>query len=60
MKAAIVHAFDQPPRHGEIDAPQAAAGEVLVRVRAAALSQLARTGQRQALQRRAERIVFTL
>ncbi|MFJ4064400.1 zinc-binding alcohol dehydrogenase family protein [Pseudomonas sp. NPDC089996] len=42
MKAAIVHAFDQPPRYGEIDAPQADAGEVLVRVRAAALSQLVR------------------
>ncbi|WP_176511502.1 quinone oxidoreductase family protein [Pseudomonas faucium] len=42
MKAAIVHAFDQPPRYGDIDAPQAAAGEVLVRVRAAALSQLVR------------------
>ncbi|WEK28834.1 MAG: zinc-binding alcohol dehydrogenase family protein [Candidatus Pseudomonas phytovorans] len=42
MKAAIVHAFDQPPRYGEIDAPQAAPGEVLVRVCAAALSQLVR------------------
>ncbi len=42
MKAAIVHAFDQPPRYGEIDPPQAAPGEVLVRVRAAALSQLVR------------------
>jgi len=42
MKAAIVHAFDQPPRYGEIAAPQAAPGEVLVRVRAAALSQLVR------------------
>lgn len=42
MKAAIVHAFDCPPRYGNIDAPQAAAGEVLVQVRAAALSQLVR------------------
>jgi len=42
MKAAIVHAFDQPPRYGEIEAPVAAPGEVLVRVRAAALSQLVR------------------
>ncbi|MGH8466375.1 MAG: quinone oxidoreductase family protein, partial [Pseudomonas sp.] len=42
MKAAIVHDFDQPPRYGELDAPQALPGEVLVRVRAAALSQLVR------------------
>lgn len=42
MKAAIVHAFDRPPRYGNIDAPQAATGEVLVKVRAAALSQLVR------------------
>ncbi len=42
MKAAIVHNFDQPPRYGELDAPQALPGEVLVRVRAAALSQLVR------------------
>ncbi|MEE1926552.1 zinc-binding alcohol dehydrogenase family protein [Pseudomonas sp. 148P] len=42
MKAAIVHAFDQPPRYGDIEAPTAAPGEVLVRVRAAALSQLVR------------------
>ncbi|MDU9392872.1 zinc-binding alcohol dehydrogenase family protein [Pseudomonas sp. zfem002] len=42
MRAAIVHSFEQPPRHGEIDAPTAGPGEVLVRVRAAALSQLVR------------------
>lgn len=42
MKAAIVHAFDRPPRYGSMDAPQPAAGEVLLRVRAAALSQLVR------------------
>ncbi|MFJ4346552.1 zinc-binding alcohol dehydrogenase family protein [Pseudomonas sp. NPDC089401] len=42
MKAAIVQAFDQPPRYGEIEAPVAGPGEVLVKVRAAALSQLVR------------------
>ena len=42
MKAAIVHSFDQPPRYGEIEAPRVATGEVLVQVRAAALSQLVR------------------
>jgi NADPH:quinone reductase-like Zn-dependent oxidoreductase len=42
MKAAIVHAFDQPPKFGEIDAPTAQEGEVLVTVQAAALSQLVR------------------
>lgn len=42
MKAAIVHAFDQPPMFGEIDAPTAQADEVLVTVQAAALSQLVR------------------
>lgn len=42
MKAALVHAYDQPPRFGEIDAPVAQAGEVLVSTRAAALSQLVR------------------
>ncbi|WP_237882393.1 quinone oxidoreductase family protein [Pseudomonas sp. PGPR40] len=42
MKAAIVNAFDQPPRYDEIDAPLAGSGEVLVHVRAAALSQLVR------------------
>ena len=42
MKAAIVHVFGEPPRYGEIEAPQARPGEVLVRVRAAALSQLVR------------------
>ncbi|WP_166364208.1 quinone oxidoreductase family protein [Pseudomonas akapageensis] len=42
MKAAIVHAFDQPPKFGEIDAPTAQADEVLVTVQAAALSQLVR------------------
>jgi len=42
MKAAIVHAFDRPPSYGDIDVPKVAPGEVLVRVRAAALSQLVR------------------
>lgn len=42
MKAAIVDSFDLPPRYGEIEAPRAAPGEVLVRVQAAALSQLVR------------------
>lgn len=42
MKAAIVHAFGQAPRYGDIDTPVAAAGEVLVNVRAASLSQLVR------------------
>lgn len=42
MKAAIVHAFDQPPMFGEIDTPTAQADEVLVTVQAAALSQLVR------------------
>ena len=42
MKAAIVTHFDQPPRYGELDAPEQQAGEQLVAVRAAALSQLVR------------------
>lgn len=42
INAAIVHAFDQPPRYGEIAAPVAQPGEVLVQVKAAALSQLVR------------------
>lgn len=42
MKAAIVHDFEQPPRYGDIEAPVPQAGEVRVRVRAAALSQLVR------------------
>ena len=42
MKAAVVHAFDQPPKFGDIAAPVALEGEVLVSTRAAALSQLVR------------------
>ncbi|MGH8446608.1 MAG: quinone oxidoreductase family protein [Solimonas sp.] len=42
MKAAIVHAFDQLPKYGEIAAPLAGPGEVLVATKAAAISQLVR------------------
>lgn len=42
MKAAVIHAFDQPPKFGDIAAPVAQEGEVLVSTRAAALSQLVR------------------
>ena len=42
MKAAVVHAFDQPPKFDDIAAPVALEGEVLVFTRAAALSQLVR------------------
>lgn len=42
MKAAIVHAFGQLPEYGEMEAPRAEAGEILVSTRAAALSQLVR------------------
>lgn len=42
MKAAIVSNFEQPPKYGDIEAPALLAGEVSVRVRAAALSQLVR------------------
>ncbi|MFI8482845.1 zinc-binding alcohol dehydrogenase family protein [Pseudomonas sp. NPDC078700] len=42
IKAAIVHAFERPPQYGEIAAPVAQTQEVLVRVKAAALSQLVR------------------
>lgn len=42
MKAAVIHAFDQPPKFGDIAAPMAQEGEVLVSTRAAALSQLVR------------------
>jgi NADPH:quinone reductase-like Zn-dependent oxidoreductase len=43
MKAAVVHAFDQPPRYRDFDEPVPRADEVIVRVRAAALSQLVRS-----------------
>jgi NADPH:quinone reductase-like Zn-dependent oxidoreductase len=42
MKAAVVRSFDKPPRFEEFAPPTAAAGEVLVTMRAAALSQLVR------------------
>jgi NADPH:quinone reductase-like Zn-dependent oxidoreductase len=37
MKAAVLHAFGQPPRYGDFADPQATEGEVLVRVKAASL-----------------------
>ncbi|NGY03907.1 quinone oxidoreductase family protein [Solimonas terrae] len=42
MKAAIVRDFEHAPTCGEIEAPQARDGEVLVRVAGAAISQLVR------------------
>ncbi|GJG86217.1 zinc-binding dehydrogenase [Gemmatimonadetes bacterium T265] len=42
MKAAIVDAFDRPPRYGDVPTPTAADGEVVVHVAAAAASQLVR------------------
>jgi NADPH:quinone reductase-like Zn-dependent oxidoreductase len=40
MKAAVVDRFDKAPRYGDFEAPVAGEGEVLVKVRAAALSNL--------------------
>src|SRR6476646_1570712 len=37
MKAAVLHAFGQPPRYEDFADPQATEGEVLVRVKAASL-----------------------
>jgi NADPH:quinone reductase-like Zn-dependent oxidoreductase len=42
MKAAVVEAFDRPPRYGDFPAPVPQADEVLVSPKAAALSQLVR------------------
>ena len=42
MKAAIVRDFNHPPEFGNTDEPQVAQDELLITVRAAALSQLAR------------------
>lgn len=42
MKAAVVESFDRPPRFGDFPEPVPQDGEVLVSVRAAALSQLVR------------------
>jgi NADPH:quinone reductase-like Zn-dependent oxidoreductase len=41
MKAAVVHRFDKAPEYGEFGEPSVEAGEVLVKVRASALSRLA-------------------
>jgi NADPH:quinone reductase-like Zn-dependent oxidoreductase len=43
MKCAIVHDFNAPPQYGDFTDPVAVDGETLVRVRAAALSPLARS-----------------
>lgn len=40
MKAAVVHDFNAPPRYDDFTTPAAEAGETIVQVRAAALSQL--------------------
>jgi NADPH:quinone reductase-like Zn-dependent oxidoreductase len=42
MKAAVVESFEAPPRYGEFPAPLAEPDEVLVSVKAAAVTQLAR------------------
>lgn len=42
MKAAVVEAFERPPRYRDFAEPQALDNEVIVSVRAAALSQLVR------------------
>jgi NADPH:quinone reductase-like Zn-dependent oxidoreductase len=42
MKAAVVHDFSQPPRFADFAEPEAGPGDRLIRVRAAALSQLVR------------------
>ncbi|GHG10039.1 alcohol dehydrogenase [Deinococcus piscis] len=42
MKAAVIHDFAQPPRYDDFQTPQPDAGEVLVKVEAAAVSQLVR------------------
>ena len=43
MKAAVVSSFTEPPRYEDFAAPTPAPGETLVRVRAAALSQLVKS-----------------
>ena len=40
MKAAVVESFERPPRYAEFREPSAGEGEVLVKMRAAALSNL--------------------
>ena len=42
MKAAVVESFDQGPVYGSFEDPVAGEGEVLVKMRAAALSNLVR------------------
>lgn len=42
MKAAVVESFDHPPRYEEFDAPSPDADEIIVHVKASALSQLVR------------------
>jgi NADPH:quinone reductase-like Zn-dependent oxidoreductase len=42
MKAAVVHDFNAPPRYDDFATPVAEAGETLIQVKAAALSQLVR------------------
>ncbi len=46
MKAAVLHAFGEPPRYEEFPEPTAGPGEVLLRVKASALTQLARSTAR--------------
>lgn len=43
MRAAVVRSFEEPPQMAEFDAPVAGEDEVIVRVEAASLSQLARS-----------------
>lgn len=43
MNAAIVHAFDKPPRYGSFAEPVAAEGEVVVAVSAAGLHQIVKS-----------------
>lgn len=43
MKAAVVSSFTEPPRYEDFAAPVPASGETLVRVKAAALSQLVKS-----------------
>jgi NADPH:quinone reductase-like Zn-dependent oxidoreductase len=43
MKAAVVHDFNRPPRYDDFALPVAQDGETLVKVRAAALSQLVKS-----------------
>lgn len=43
MKAAIVHAYGEPPRYGEFAAPRAESGEIVITVQASSVSPLALT-----------------